>query len=62
MKTIAYQDVAGGSIHLYENKSKPNQTRWERYNEALEDLKPMARIKIYRFERGKLKLLKIKSW
>jgi trehalose-6-phosphatase len=47
MKTIGYKDKAGGSIHIYKNASKPDQTRHERIREALKDLKHTGNINIY---------------
>ena len=62
MKSIAYQDILGGSIRVYrEPKDKPLK-RWERYKKALEDLEYTGCIKIFRYERGKLKLLKVKGY
>jgi hypothetical protein len=47
MKTIGYRDNAGGSIHLYKNVSKPDQSRHDRIKEALKDLEHTGNITIY---------------
>jgi hypothetical protein len=47
MKTIGYQDRAGGSIHIYKNVSKPDQKRHERTMEALNELRHTGNINIY---------------
>ena len=59
MKTIAYQDIAGGRIRGYFVKG---ETRHERIKNALEDLKPMACIKIYLVKGNKLRLIKVKRY
>lgn len=61
MKTVGYQDVLGGCIHLYKNVKKPKQKRWERFYEALSELKHTGNIIIYRYEKRKLKRLKFKG-
>lgn len=47
MKTIGYQDRAGGSIYIYKNISKPNQKRHDRTIEALKELQHAGNINIF---------------
>jgi hypothetical protein len=47
MKTIAYRDNAGGSIHCFKNRSTPHQKRHDRIKEALKDLEHTGNITIY---------------
>lgn len=61
MKTIGFKDNAGGLIHLYFNKSK-KETRWERFYNALNELKHTANITIYRIKGNKVKKLKRKGF
>jgi len=61
MKTIAFKDIAGGTVHAYVNTKKPKQKRWERFFEALEDLKHTGNIVIYRAKGQKLTKLKTHS-
>ena len=56
MKTIAFKDRQGGSIHAY---FKTGQTRWERFYSALEELKRTGNIIIYRVKGKKIKKLKV---
>ena len=61
MKTIGFKDNAGGRIHLYFNVSK-KETRWERFFNALNELKHTGNITIYRVKGNKAKKLKTKGW
>jgi hypothetical protein len=54
MKTIAFQDILGGSIHGY---FKEGETRHERIKNALEDLRHTACIKVFLVKGKKLRLL-----
>lgn len=57
MTNIAFQDILGGSIHLYSsNKDLP---KWERINAALKDLEHTGNIKVFLRKRRKLRLIKV---
>ena len=62
MKTIAYQDRAGGCLHGYFSKDNPRQTRWQRFFKALKDLEHTGNIIIYRINGKKAKKLKVKGY
>lgn len=57
MKTIAYQDNAGGAIHGYFNRSNPTQNRHQRIIEALQDLKHTGNITVYLIKGRKVRKL-----
>jgi hypothetical protein len=59
MKTIAFRDVAGGTIHGF---FKPEQKRIDRYTEALKDLEHTAQIKVYLINGNKTRFLFYRSW
>ncbi len=60
MTNIAFQDILGGSVHVYsKHKELP---KWERINKALKELEYTGCIKIYLYKRRKLILLKIKRY
>jgi len=59
MKTIAYQDIQGGSLNGYFAKG---ETRHERISNALNDLRHTGRIKVYLINGNKTRLLFTKSW
>lgn len=62
MKTIAYRDIQGGSIHLYINKENPNQKRHDRIREALNDLRHTGRIVVYLVNGNKIRRLFAKGY
>lgn len=62
MKTIAFKDRLGGSIHAYQNNKKPNQKRWERFFEGLNELKHTGNIIIYRVNGNKLSKISVKQF
>ena len=55
MKSLAFRDILGGSIHVYSNLKKPNQKRWKRFFEGYEELKHTGNIIIYRTSKNKCK-------
>jgi hypothetical protein len=55
MKTIAFKDKAGGSLHAYFNAKDPRQPRHDRIKEALEDLKHTGNIIIYLVKGNKVR-------
>ena len=59
MKTIAYQDVIGGTLHGY---FKEGESRHERIQNALKELKHTGRIFVYLIKGNKKRRLFYKSW
>ena len=60
MTNIAYQDILGGSIHVYTaHKELPKN---ERIQKALSELRHVGNIKIYLYKRRKFRLLTIKKY
>jgi hypothetical protein len=60
MTNIAYQDICGGTIHIYSiNKDLPKHKRIEL---AISELSSMGNVKIYLYKRRKLRLLKVKRY
>jgi len=57
MKTIGFQDIAGGSIHCYFNRANPDQKRHDRIKEALNDLRHVGRIRVYLIDGKKIRKL-----
>jgi hypothetical protein len=58
MTNIAYQDILGGSIHVYTaHKELPKN---ERIKKALDDLRHVGDVKIFLYKRRKMRLLTIK--
>jgi hypothetical protein len=60
MTNIAFQDIAGGSVHVWSKDT--HLPKWERINAALRDLRHTGCIKIYLYKRGKLRLIKRKGY
>ena len=59
MTNIAYQDRAGGQVHVYTaNKELP---RLKRIKVALKELEHTGMIKIYLYKKRKLTLIKTKG-
>jgi hypothetical protein len=59
MKTILYQDIAGGGLMQY---SRPDLTRHDRIRKALDDIKHMGNIIIYLQSGRKIRKLLIKRY
>lgn len=55
MTSIGYQDIAGGSVHIY--TAHPDLPRFERIRKALEELQHVGCIRVYLYKRRKLRLL-----
>jgi trehalose-6-phosphatase len=62
MKTIGFRDIAGGSIHLYKDKTNDQQPRHERIQAALQDLKHTGNIIVYLINGRKHRRLFIKRY
>lgn len=58
MTNLAYQDIQGGSVHIY--TGHPSKPRFDRINLALKELEHVGRIKIFLYKKGKLRLIKTK--
>lgn len=59
MKTIAFRDIRGGTIHGY---FKEGQTRHERIKEALAELKHVGCIHVYLVKGNKIRKLFTKKY
>lgn len=59
MKTIAFRDIQGGTIHAY---FKEGETRHERIKNALQELKHVGRINVYLVKGRKIKHLFSKGY
>lgn len=55
-QNIAYQDLAGGKIHVY--SVNQNLPRVERLKTALNELQHMGRVRIFLYKRRKLRVIK----
>ena len=60
MTNIIYQDKTG--YKMYEYKTKDNIPKWQRVNNALNELKHTGLINIYLKKHNKLRLILSKSY
>lgn len=60
MTNLAFQDIAGGSIHVYSAHS--NLPKWERINKAFAELRHTGNIIIYLYKGRKLRKIKVKRY
>ena len=60
MTNLAFQDIAGGSIHVY--SAHQNLPKWERINKALSELRHTGNIIIYLYKGRKLRKIKTKRY
>lgn len=60
MTNLAFQDIAGGTIHVY--SANPSLPKWERINKAFDELKHTGNIFIYLYKGRKLRRIKVKRY
>lgn len=60
MTNLAYQDLQGGEIYVY--TANNHLPKWERLKKAREELKSMARVRIFIYKKRKLTRLSTIKW